>query len=128
MWALSRADKEQSEHVTNHTAFSEYVYREKTNAQKENQIPKAQALLHMTQFDKCESFTGAQSHLDSRFNMVLTWAGLWRYDELIKELLLIDEGAGEGDQEPVEIKSIDTSNLWRLAYLNVKVDPSWCEL
>jgi hypothetical protein len=51
----------------------------------------------------------------------MTVLGLWRYDELIKELLLPDEGASEGDQEPVEIVAIDTSNLWRLAYLNVKV-------
>ena len=46
--------------------------------------------------------------------------GLWKFDDLIKELLVVDSG-NETDQELVDIKSIDTSNLWRLAYLNVKV-------
>jgi hypothetical protein len=54
LWPLSRADREQSDEVTDHIKFSEYVYREKTVAQKANQVMKSTALLGLTQFDKCK--------------------------------------------------------------------------
>ncbi|KAJ9617240.1 hypothetical protein H2200_000961 [Cladophialophora chaetospira] len=97
IWPLSRADREQSDEVTDHTQFSEYVYREKTVAQRANKVLKSTALLGLTQFDK--------------------W--LWKFDDLIKDLVV--DSDSETDQELIEVKSIDTSNLWRLAYLNVKV-------
>ena len=45
--------------------------------------------------------------------------GLWKFDDLVKDLVV--DSDSETDQELIEVKSIDTSNLWRLAYLNVKV-------
>ena len=45
--------------------------------------------------------------------------GLWRFDDLIQELAY--ENSGDFDQGVFEDKAIDTSDLWRLAYLNVKV-------
>jgi hypothetical protein len=45
--------------------------------------------------------------------------GLWRFDELVKELVI--ELTNDTDAEIVEVETIDTSSLWRLAYLNVKV-------
>ena len=54
MWPLSRADKEQSDGMSDHTKFSEYVYREKTLAQKGGRVMKSTALLGLTQFDKCK--------------------------------------------------------------------------
>jgi len=97
LWPLSRTDKEESNHITTHTAFSEYIYKEKASAQKANQTVKSTTLLGLTQFDK--------------------W--LWRFDELILELVV--DSAVDTDSELVEVKSIDTTNLWRLAYLNIKV-------
>ena len=55
LWPLSRADKEQSGNVHDHTKFSEYVYKEKMVAQKAGQVMKSTSLLALTQFDKCES-------------------------------------------------------------------------
>lgn len=45
--------------------------------------------------------------------------GLWKFDDLVQELVC--DIPDDIDQGFFEDRSIDTSNLWRLAYLNVKV-------
>jgi len=91
---LSPADLEQTDNYTDRQAFSGYVYKEQQQARQSRSAWKANLFPTILQLDR----------------------QLLGFEGLIQELI---EAV---DSETVDMKRpIDTTNLWRLAYLNIKV-------
>ena len=93
---LTKTDREQSNDFTSHQVFSDWVYKARENAKKSGSALRSNMLLVIVQF--------------------VRW--LWNFEMLIQELVVENH---DSKDDVVEVKTIDTSALWRLAYLNVKV-------
>lgn len=97
---LTKTDKEQSNGFTSHQVFSDWVYKARDSAKKSGSALRSNMLLVIVQF--------------------VRW--MWNFEMLLQEL--VEDNHGSID-EIVQVKTIDTSALWRLAYLNVKVCSLW---
>ena len=94
---LSNSEQQQSEKYTSREAFQEYVAREQSDAKKAD-LPWKPTLLT---------------------NTVQLARQLAALEALLDDLT---EPSAD-DDEPVNVKAINASPLWQLAFLNVKVRP-----
>ena len=96
---LSNSEQQQSEKYSTSRAFLEYVSKEQNDARK-NGLPWKLTLLSNT--------VQLARHLAS-------------LESLLEDLIADDAKVAADDDELVNVKVIDASPLWQLAFLNVKV-------
>ena len=103
---LSTAEERQSELCTTARAFSEYILQEQAEARRAGQIWKVGA----------GSISSGKQLLRS----------LSLFETLLEDLVINNSKNADQDDELDELKFIDSSPLWRHAFLHVKVNFS-CE-
>lgn len=96
---LSNSEQQQSEKYSTYRAFLEYVSKEQNDARKNNLPWKLTLLSNTVQLAR---------HLAS-------------LESLLEGLIQDDVRSKDDDDDLVNVKVIDASPLWQLAFLNVKV-------